>query len=93
MKDTEDDRIEADSPGILDPLAFNRANFTRILWERFSDPSMSHHGATLRYGEMLARSMEWDKADPMKGKTRITIKLGECEECLKAGRDTSDRIK
>jgi len=25
--------------------------------------------------------------------TGITVKIGECEECLKAGRDTSDWIK
>ena len=37
--------------------------------------------------------MERDKADPMKGEMEITIKIGECEECLKAGRDTSDWIK
>jgi hypothetical protein len=42
---------------------------------------------------MLARSMERDKADPMKGKTRPTLKLGEREECLKVSRDTSDWIK
>ena len=89
MEDTEEDEIEEGSTETLDPFAFNRANFTRILWERFTDPSMAHDSTTLRYAAMLAEYNGWDKPDPLNGKVNLTIKIGECEDCKRAGRDTS----
>jgi hypothetical protein len=50
---------------------------------------MAHHPTTIRYGQMLAMSMKWDEPDPMNGETTIRFKIGECEECKKAGRPTS----
>jgi len=89
MNATEDDEIEEGSAETLDPFAFNRANFTQILWERFTDPSMAHDSTTLRYAAMLAEYNGWDKPDPLNGKVNLTINIGECEDCKRAGRDTS----
>jgi hypothetical protein len=90
MEYPQDDEFGENPKEDSDPLALNRANFTRILWERFNDPSMAHHPTTIRYGQMLAMSMKWDEPDPMNGKTRILINIGECEECKKAGRPSLD---
>lgn len=67
----------------------SRKEFMALLWERFNDPSMAHNPTTIRYGQMLAKSMKWDEPDPMNGETTIRFKIGECEECKKAGRPTS----
>lgn len=92
MDDLADHDIKGNPKGDNDHLALNRENFTRILWERFNDPSMAHHPTTIRYGQMLAVSMKWDQPDPMQGQVELSVVIGECEECKKARRPTKDCI-
>ena len=66
-----------------------RDEFMAILWERINDESLSHHNSTLRYMEMFAKYNGWDKHDSLTENMNITFRIGDCEACKKAGRETN----
>jgi hypothetical protein len=66
-----------------------RDEFMALLWERIRDESMSHHSSTLRYMEMFATYQGWDKPESQEIQRNIVVRIGECEECKRAGRPTS----
>ena len=67
----------------------SRKEFMEILWERYADPSTAHHGSTLRYAAMIAEYNGWNKPDAFDGDMIVNIRIGECQECKAAGRETS----
>lgn len=66
-----------------------REEFMLLLWERICDESLSHHPSTRTYMEMLAKYHGWDDPKSQELDKDIVVRIGECEECKKAGRPTS----
>jgi len=71
------------------PMLPTREEFMRILWERANDEALAHHLSSLRCLEMYAKYNGWDKPEPLNRKVKYTVRIGECEDCKRAGRDTS----
>ena len=67
-----------------------REELLKILWSRICDETKSHNSVTLRYVSLINQMMEWEKPDAYDGSNaNIIVRIGECEECKKAGRPTS----
>lgn len=73
------------------PTLPTREEFMRILWERANDEALAHHPSSLRCLEMYAKYNGWDKPESVDWNkdTEIVVQIGECEDCKRAGRDTS----
>ena len=70
------------------PPTPTRVEFMALLWERIQDDGLRHHPTMPRYMEMFAKYNGWDKPDAFDWNrdTEIIVKIGECEECKKAGK-------
>jgi len=54
-----------------------RDEFMGLLWDRATDPSLSHLPITLRYMQMYAKYNGWEKPVVGGKKTRVIFTLGE----------------
>ena len=54
-----------------------------ILWERATNKAFSHHPSAISYMEMFAKYNGWNdpKSFEDKQNVKLTVKLGDCEEC------------
>ena len=61
----------------LSPSQPSRNEFIALLWKRANDESLAYHPSTLRYFQLLAKYMGWDKPEFVKKPTKVIFTLGE----------------
>ena len=60
----------------LPPSQPSRNEFIALLWKRANDESLAYHPSTLRYFQLLAKYMGWDKPESVDQDVQVTITLG-----------------
>jgi hypothetical protein len=61
----------------LPPSQPSRNEFIALLWKRANDESLAYHPSTLRYFQLLAKYMGWDKPQIDDRPIKLTFTLGE----------------
>ena len=54
----------------------SRKEFITLLWQRANDESLAHHPSTIRYVQLLAKYMGWDKPQTDERRTKVVFTLG-----------------
>ena len=54
----------------------SRKEFITLLWQRANDESLANHPSTIRYVQLLAKYMGWDKPQSVDQDVQVTITLG-----------------